>query len=229
MSQFVSQRSIRVGCIVGISLMILICSISGSFFIPSHIDRIKRNAIRKFARFAQRIVLAVAQTFNLRIAAYLIRQMTDAQRGAVFIGLLEGIYHHIDVVVLVPAVLYIIFVLHEALAVELRFWNLDIFHTRCTESLAALILLSQFELDMQVLARDGIHLIVVYITLIKFVHIGENLLEAGIFDVLRGVTVEDMEDDRQMINIIIARNDICVTVLPVGYDRVADRAFGILA
>ena len=82
---------------------------------------------------------------------------------------------------------------------------------------------------MQVLARDGIYLIAVYITLIKFVHIGENLLEAGIFDVLRGVTVEDMKDDRQMINIIIACNDICVTVLPVGSDRVADRAFGILA
>ena len=82
---------------------------------------------------------------------------------------------------------------------------------------------------MQVLARDGIHLIVVDITLIKFVHVGENLLEAGIFDVLLGVTVEDMEDDRQMINIIIACNDICVTVLPVGSDRVADRAFGILA
>ena len=82
---------------------------------------------------------------------------------------------------------------------------------------------------MQVLARDGIHLIIVDITLIKFVHVGENLLEAGIFDVLRGVTVEDMEDDRQMINIIIACNDICVTVLSVGYDRVADRAFGILA
>ena len=155
--------------------------------------------------------------------------MTDAQRGAVFIGLLEGIYHHIDVVVLVPAVLYIILVLHETLAVELRFWNLDIFYTRCTESLAALILLSQFEQDMQVLARDGIHLIVVYITLVKFVHVGENLLEAGIFDVLRGVTVEDMEDDRQMIDIIIACNDICVTVLSVGYDRVADRSFGILA
>ena len=57
---------------------------------------------------------------------------------------------------------------------------------------------------MQVLARDGIHLIVVDITLVKFVHVGENLLEAGIFDVLRGVTVEDMEDDRQMIDIIIA-------------------------
>ena len=47
--------------------------------------------------------------------------MTDAQRGAVLIGLLEGIYHHIDVVVLVPTVLYILLVLHEALAVELRF------------------------------------------------------------------------------------------------------------
>ena len=45
--------------------------------------------------------------------------MTDAQCGAVFIGLLEGIYHHIDVVVLVPAVLYILLVLHETLAVEL--------------------------------------------------------------------------------------------------------------
>ena len=101
--------------------MILICSIPGSFFIPSHIDRIERNAIWKFARFAQRVVLAIAQTVYLWIAAYLIRQVTDAQRGAFFIGLLEGIYHHIDVVVLVPAVLYILFVLHEALAVELRF------------------------------------------------------------------------------------------------------------
>lgn len=185
----------------------------------------------EIARFAQRIVLAIAQTVYLWIAAYLVRQMTDAQRGAVFIGLLEGIYHHIDVIVLVPAVLYIIFVLHETLAVEhrIRFRYLDIFHTWCTESLAAFILLSQFEQDMQVLARDGIHLIVVDIALVKFVHIGENLLEAGIFDVLRGVTVEDMEDDRQMINIIIACNDICVTVLSVGYDRVADRAFGILA
>ena len=82
---------------------------------------------------------------------------------------------------------------------------------------------------MQVLARDGIHLIVVDITLIKFVHIGENLLEAGIFDVLFAVAIEDMEDDRQMIDIIIACNDIAVAVLPVGYDRVADRAFGILA
>ena len=82
---------------------------------------------------------------------------------------------------------------------------------------------------MQVLARDGIHLIVVDIALIKFVHVGENLLEAGIFDVLLAVTVEDMEDDRQMIDIIIACNDIAVTVLPVGYDRVADRAFCILA
>ena len=82
---------------------------------------------------------------------------------------------------------------------------------------------------MQVLARDGIHLIVVYITLIKFVHVGENLLEAGIFDVLFAVAVEDMKDDRQMIDIIIACNDICVAVLPVGSDRVADRAFGILA
>ena len=45
--------------------------------------------------------------------------MTDAKRGAVLIGLLEGIYHYIDVVVLVPAVLCIILVLHEALAVEL--------------------------------------------------------------------------------------------------------------
>ena len=121
MSQFVSQRSIRVCGIVGISLMILICSIPGSFIFPSHIDRIERNAIWKFARFAQRIVLAIAQTIYLWIAAYLVRQMTDAQRGAVLIGLLEGIYHHIDVVVLVPAVLYIIFVLHETLAVELRF------------------------------------------------------------------------------------------------------------
>ena len=61
---------------------------------------------------------------------------------------------------------------------------------------------------MQVLARDGIHLIVVDIALVKFVHVGENLLEACIFDVLRGVTVENMEDDRQMIDIIIACNDI---------------------
>ena len=82
---------------------------------------------------------------------------------------------------------------------------------------------------MQVLARDGIYLIAVDIALVKFVHVGENLLEAVIFNVLRGVTVEDMEDDRQMINIIIACNGICVTVLSVGYDRVADRAFGILA
>ena len=35
--------------------------------------------------------------------------------------------------------------------------------------------------------------IVVDIALVKFVHVGENLLEAGIFDVLRGVTVEDMD------------------------------------
>ena len=82
---------------------------------------------------------------------------------------------------------------------------------------------------MQVLARDGIHLIVVDITLIKFVHVGENLLEAGIFDVLFAVAIEDMEDDRQMIDIIISCNDIAVTVLPVGYDWVADRAFSILA
>ena len=87
----------------------------------------------------------------------------------------------------------------------------------------------QFELDMQVLARDGIQLIVVDITLIKFIHIGENLFEAVIFDVLFAVAVEDMKDDRQMIDIIIACNDIAVAVLPVGYDRVADRAFGILA
>ena len=119
MAQLVSQRSIRVGWILGISFMILICGIPGSFFILSHIDRIERNAIWKFARFAQRVVLAIDQNFNLWIAAYLVRQMADAQRGAVFIGLLEGIYHHIDVVVLVPAVLYILLVLHEALAVEL--------------------------------------------------------------------------------------------------------------
>ena len=70
--------------------MILICSISGSFFIPSHIDRIERNAIRKFARFAQRVVLAIAQTIYLWIAAYLVRQMTDAQRGAVFMVFLKA-------------------------------------------------------------------------------------------------------------------------------------------
>ncbi len=86
--------------------------------------------------------------------------MTHAQRGAVLIGLLEGIYHHIDLVVLVPAVLCIILVLYETLAVEL--W----FETSCLipvhPTLAALTS-CQFEQDAGS-RSDGIYLIAVDIT-----------------------------------------------------------------
>ena len=85
--------------------------------------------------------------------------MTDAQRGAVFIGLLEGIYYHIDVVVLVPAVLYIILVLLVLGHVVVLF-------------VSGFLILSiaggcrKFELYMKVVILEGVETVIIFIALI---------------------------------------------------------------
>ena len=117
MPQFVGQRGIRICCIILIILLLLVGRISGTLVFLIHIDGIEGYAVWETAWLAERIILAVGQAFQIRITGYLVGYIADAKSCRRCIGILEGIDHHIDVVVLVPGVFGVRLAAHELFTV----------------------------------------------------------------------------------------------------------------